>query len=180
MSLPTPPISSLTSSDVLKEGDEKIAKSNFLSLHVVVFTVNHQTYAIESRFIKEIFIIKELTSLFDMPPHFKGVVNLRRRIVAVFDFSVFLQLLPVKSNAASLAILLTNHLREFAMIVETVDRTETIPIESLFFYPPGTKQACLKGEFTGHWILIDGETLIQDPHLLIEERVNQPFAQENE
>ncbi len=179
MSLPTP---HFLSQNILNEEEAKLAtplKFNSEPLHVVVFTINQQAYAIESRFIKEVFTIKELTPLFDMPPHFKGVVNLKRRIIAVFDLAIVLGLAPVKARTNSLAILLTNQLREFAIIIETVDRTETLPAESLSPYP-GISQKHIKGEFSGQLILIDGETLIEDPHLLIQERANQALAQEND
>ncbi len=163
----------------LQPTDSLTSQSDSDSLHVVVFTINQQPYAIESRFIKEVFIIKELTPLFDMPPHFKGAVNLKRRIIAVFDLAIVLGLAQVKAHANSLAILLTNQLREFAIIIETVDRTETLPVDSLSLYPD-IRQKHLKGEFSGQLILIDGETLLEDAHLLIQERANQALAQEND
>lgn len=182
MSLPTPPSFpqlSGPSQAILKE--EKTALDNPLNpaspIHVLVFTVNQQSYAIESRFVKEVFTIKELTPLFDMPPHFKGVTNLRRRIVAVFDLAIFLQ---QPFQMSSLAILLTNQLHEFALIVEAVDRTENLSLESLSLYLSGIAHTHLKGEFPGQLIFIDGKALIDDPHLLIQERVNPKFSQENE
>lgn len=55
------------------------------ALAVVEFELAHERYAIESRYVREVFPLKELTPLPGAPAFIRGVIHFRGRMYAVLD-----------------------------------------------------------------------------------------------
>jgi purine-binding chemotaxis protein CheW len=54
-------------------------------LHIVGFRVGRETYGVPITSLREIVRVPEITAVPDAPEHVEGVINLRGKIVSVFD-----------------------------------------------------------------------------------------------
>src|ERR1700726_1698325 len=61
-------------------------------LDVLEFRLAQERYAIETRYVREVHPLKDLTPLPCTPPFVLGIVNVRGRIVPVFDLKKFFDL----------------------------------------------------------------------------------------
>ena len=62
---------------------------------VVEFNLAQELYAIEAIYVREVYHYKELTPLPNLPSFVKGIINVRRQIIALLDLRVFFDL-PVQ------------------------------------------------------------------------------------
>lgn len=51
----------------------------------LTFTIGSVSYGIEMQYIREIVGLQDITSTPDMPDHYKGIINLRGKIIPVMD-----------------------------------------------------------------------------------------------
>src|SRR5688572_7065199 len=61
-------------------------------LHVLEFRLAQERYAIETRYVREVYPLKDLTPLPCTPPFVLGIVNVRGRILPVVDLKKFFDL----------------------------------------------------------------------------------------
>src|SRR4051794_13858537 len=61
-------------------------------LEILEFTLASERYAVENRYVLEVAPLKELTPLPCTPPFVRGIVNVRGRILPVFDLKMFFDL----------------------------------------------------------------------------------------
>ena len=62
------------------EEEEDTQENKFLT-----FIIGKEDYGIEIRHVTEIIGIQNITEVPDMPPHVKGVINLRGKVIPVMD-----------------------------------------------------------------------------------------------
>jgi purine-binding chemotaxis protein CheW len=62
------------------------------SLEILEFALANERYAVETRFVDEVQHLHALTTLPGTPPFVRGVVNLRGRILPVYDLKKFFAL----------------------------------------------------------------------------------------
>lgn len=143
------------------------------TIDVVTFYLNDEKYAIESIYIKEIFPIKEVTPLPGLPPLVYGIINFRRKIISLVNLKILLQL-PIKEHVLEKALILEGVNQEFAVMIDQLDETKSISIETLQTSLPtlsGPQQDFLKGMTLDQLSLLDGEKLLNDKRLIIQEIV---------
>ena len=99
---------------------------------VVVFELASQTFAIESRAVREAMSSREVTPLPGLPITVRGLANVRSRVVPVFDLRPLLELPPDgEADAANLLLLSAGPTRddataanretgEFAVVIDRV------------------------------------------------------------
>src|SRR4029077_20843283 len=61
-------------------------------LEVLEFRLAQESYAIETRYVREVYPLKDLTPLPCTPPFVLGIVNVRGRILPVIDLKKFFDL----------------------------------------------------------------------------------------
>src|SRR5687768_2140813 len=62
------------------------------SLEVLEFRLAQERYALETRYVREVYPLKDLTRLPCTPPFVLGIVNVRGRITPVIDIKKFFDL----------------------------------------------------------------------------------------
>ncbi|MDD2389785.1 MAG: chemotaxis protein CheW [Desulfobacterales bacterium] len=61
-------------------------------LEALAFLLAHETYAIETRFIREVYPLTELTPLPCTPDYIFGIINIRGQILTILDIKKFIDL----------------------------------------------------------------------------------------
>ncbi|HLP58214.1 MAG TPA: chemotaxis protein CheW, partial [Candidatus Deferrimicrobium sp.] len=77
-------------------------------LEVVEFRLANENYALECRYIREVFFLKSLTPIPGAPDFVLGILNLRGQIVSVIDLAKFFELPAQGLNEPMWVIVLEN------------------------------------------------------------------------
>lgn len=163
--------------EILKERALKLAKSKTVSfrnenaLEALLFNLAGGIYAIESKFIKEVHRLKDLTPLPSTPAHILGLVNIRRKIVTLVDLQILFGL-PKQDTAEEKKILVVaKDDIEFAILIDELLGVNSISLQDIeFSLSEFTEQgeAYLKGVTTNGIAILDGDKLIRSPKLIVD------------
>src|SRR5688500_18219963 len=107
--------------EVLKSRADKLAKQPIEtatlneSIEAVLFQLATETYAIEMRYVREVHILKDFTSLPCVPAFVFGLMNVRRQILSVIDLRVLFGLPLSQQGKEEKVIILEGDQRTFAI-----------------------------------------------------------------
>jgi purine-binding chemotaxis protein CheW len=145
------------------------------TIHLVLFQLAHETYALESRFVREVYVPKEVRPLPCTPPFILGIANVRGQILSVTDLK---QVFHLPNQALTplqrILVLQTEHM-EFGILVDAVLSVRQVHVSELQSPLPtltGLRQVLLKGITHDQVIVLDGEKLLASDELLIQEEVD--------
>ena len=140
-------------------------------LDVVEFLLAHERYAIESRFVAEVFPFGDITPVPGTPAFVVGIVNFRGNVLSVIDLKFFFQL-PIKGlNDRNRAIVLRSDSMEFGVLVDAMRGTRRIAQDSLQEALPtlsGIREKYLKGITADGMVVLDGAKLLTDAALVVQ------------
>jgi purine-binding chemotaxis protein CheW len=91
------------------------------SLSVLAFTLAGESYGVEIAYIREVCQLKDLTPLPGLPPSVAGVMNLRGRILAVFDLRRFFELPARGITELNRVIVLGKDGDELGLLADAID-----------------------------------------------------------
>lgn len=60
-------------------------QEDMLQGRYLLFAISHEVYGIEIKYVTEIIGMQPISTLPEAPPHIKGVINLRGKIIPVID-----------------------------------------------------------------------------------------------
>ncbi len=135
------------------------------SLEVLLFSLAAETYAVETRFVREVARFGEFASVPLAPPTLIGVTNLRGEVLPVFDLRPLLGVPRNRLTDLARVIVLEREGDAFAVLadqaldVERVPRSAVLPPTAL---PPGMERAIVLGVTAQAVIVLDGEALLRD------------------
>ena len=133
-------------------------------LDVVGFQLAHERYAIESRFVAEVFPFTDITPLPGTPAFVVGIVNFRGSVLSVIDLKFFFQL-PMKGlNDRNRAIVLRSANMDGTRRIVQENLQEALPTLS------GIREKYLKGVTPDGVVVLDGGKLLSDDALVVRDR----------
>jgi purine-binding chemotaxis protein CheW len=142
------------------------------TIEVTVFSIAREEYAIESRFLREVLRLADMTPVPGLPEPLAGVTNLRGEILAVFDLR---RLFGIASSGIAdlprLIVLGAEH-AELGVLVESVREIRRVAERELSPLPLGVGGAVrdlAHGVTLDGTLVLDGERLLADPRLTVEE-----------
>jgi purine-binding chemotaxis protein CheW len=157
---------------LLAQEEEKILDHD--SISVVEFMLASEHYGIESSFVREVLQIRELTHLPGTPPFLLGIINIRGEICSVIDLKKFFSLPDRGLPEFNKVIVIQNETMKFGIVVDSVVGTRQILRMSLKPPPPtftGIRADYVKGVASGPVIVLDGERILEDRNLIVNEQV---------
>jgi purine-binding chemotaxis protein CheW len=89
-------------------------------LHLVVFRLDREEYALPIELVREVVRVADITRVPHAPPHIRGVMNLRGRILPVVETRSRLGLTPAQLTAASRVVVVEIGKRTVGMLVDGV------------------------------------------------------------
>ncbi len=101
----------------------------------VAFTVAHEEFLIEILRISEILGMQPITRVPRVPPHIRGVINLRGRIVPVMSLR---RMLPMKvdgANETCIVVVQANNVRA-GLLVDRVGEIMPVDEDDIEYSPP--------------------------------------------
>jgi purine-binding chemotaxis protein CheW len=138
------------------------------------FRLAQEHYALETRFVREVQPLRDLTRL-PCTPHFVlGIVNIRGRIVPVLDLRKFLDL-PEKGLAdLHCVILVQSGDIELGLLADVIVGIRPLPIRSLeaaLSTLAGVRADFIIGVTDERLIVLNLKNILSDPKILVHEEV---------
>lgn len=143
-------------------------------LEVVEFLLAHETYAIESRHVREIFPLENLTPLPGTPVFVLGIINMRGEILSVIDIKKFFELPDKGLTDLNKVIVLQSENMLFGILADTITGTRQIPLTAIQPSLPtltGIREEYLKGVTAERTVVLDAEKLLADEKITVQEQV---------
>jgi purine-binding chemotaxis protein CheW len=143
-------------------------------LYVVEFRLAQERYAIETRYVREVYPLKDLTPLPCTPPFVRGIVNVRGRILPVLDLKKFFDLPEQGLTDLHRIILLDGNDLELGLLVDATVGVRSVPGDSLQPSLPtltGIRSEYLKGVAAGHLVVLDVARILADQNIIVHEDV---------
>ncbi len=159
---------------IAKEPEERMATSD--SFEIIKFTLADETYGIDSAFVREVYPMKDFTSLPGVPPFILGIINVRGQILPVVDLKKFFNLPEKGSGELKRVIILRDERMEFGILTDTVIGTKVIYSDEVLPVPSmvtGIGEEYLKGVTKESLIVLNAEKLLADKNIVVNDVVSQ-------
>lgn len=139
----------------------------------ISFTLAGETYAIASSFVREVFHMKDFTTIPGVPPYIFSLINVRGQILPVVDMKVFFNLPSKGFGEFNKVIILSSPNMEFGILADVVIGTILISDEEILQVPhtiTGIAQKYLSGVTRENLIFLNGEALLTGEGLIIDDK----------
>lgn len=143
-------------------------------IEVLIFQLANETYAVETRYVREVYPLKDLTPLPCTPPFVLGIVNVRGRILPVLDLKKFFALPEKGLTDLHRIILVEGNGLQFGLLADVVGGARSIPTDSLQSSLPtltGVRSEYLKGVTAERLVVLDLARILADPKIIVHEEV---------
>jgi purine-binding chemotaxis protein CheW len=164
---------------VLRERAERIARRDDEAaasdrLEVLVFRLLSESYAVETRYIREVLPLRNLAALPCTPAFYLGLINIRGELCPVIDLRrLFNQ--PNKGVAnASRIIVLSDGRLEVGIVADSIEGAQALPEDSLrplAGVSVTIHEEFLRGCVPDNVVVIDAARLLAHPRLIVNEQV---------
>jgi purine-binding chemotaxis protein CheW len=140
------------------------------SLHVVEFLLAPERYAVETRYVREVWPLRGFTPLPETPPFILGVVSVRGRIQSVVDIRKFFDLPAKGLTERNKVILLDDGRMDFGILADDICGVRSIPREALQESLPtltGIRGEYLRGVTDDRVVILDAERMLSDERMVV-------------
>lgn len=166
---------------ILKERAKRLSRSitdqdlKIEPIEIIPFTLGQEQFALETKYVKEIYPLKDYTSIPCAPNFLYGLTHVRRNILPIIDLKVFFSL-PNDDTIKKKLLIVGNQDVEFALLTDGFTGIKTVSKDELQITLPtltGIRQDFLKGLLIDGTVILDGEKLLTSPHLVIDESIEK-------
>jgi purine-binding chemotaxis protein CheW len=144
------------------------------TIEVVEFELAYEKYAFESRFIDEVYPLKDITPLPCTPPYVIGIINVRGQIISVIDIKKFFELPEKGLTNLNKVIILRSESMEFGILADLIIGTQLIAMSALQASLPtltGIRNEYLMGITPERMVVLDAAKLLADTSIVVQEQV---------
>lgn len=161
---------------ILKNRARALAKeiekfdANLQFLEIIEFRLAWETYAVESKYIREIYPLKDFTPIPGTPAFVLGLANVRGQILSVIDLKKFFNLPEKGLGELNKIIVVRNELMEFGILADAITGARKIRPEDIQESPPtvsGIGAEYLKGVTKERMVVLDMEKILNDTKIIV-------------
>jgi purine-binding chemotaxis protein CheW len=149
-------------------------------IEILEFALAGERYAIDLRFVHEVYVLKELTPLPCTPDFVAGIVAVRGRILSVIDLKKFFGLPDKRLTDLNKIIVLrelykhTAETMEFGLLADHIVGVRELPLAEM--QPPlptlaGVRADYLKGVTVERLAVLDARKLLEDETIVVAQEV---------
>jgi purine-binding chemotaxis protein CheW len=154
--------------------EPKQAESTQNYIEIVEFSLSQEIYGIESAFVREVYPLKDLTSLPGTPSFVLGIINVRGQILSVIDLKKFFNLPEKGLGNLNKVIILHNDMMEFGILADAILGTRPVQLTAIQPAPvalTGSGAEYLKGVAQESVVIIDVEKILGDEKIIVRQEV---------
>jgi purine-binding chemotaxis protein CheW len=158
--------------ELAREAEEK--EKDETHLEVMEFLLANERYALELDFIREIYPLKEFTSLPCTPDFVLGIINIRGQILSIIDLKKFFGLPEKGFTDLDRILILRSDEKEFGILADEIVGVQSIPISNIQPSLPtlsGIRDKYLKGVTGDRIVVLNGERILSDPDIVVHEEM---------
>jgi purine-binding chemotaxis protein CheW len=142
------------------------------SLEVVAFMLGQEKYGVETRYVREVCPMNELTPLPGTPPFVLGIVNVRGQVLSVIDIGKLFDLPQRGVSDLDRIILLRNGEMELGILGNTILGVFQVPVDEVqptLATLTGIRREYLKGVTRDRMAILDAARLLSDESIIVRE-----------
>lgn len=148
---------------------DSVASSSEM-LELLEFRLASECYAVETRFVGEVQPLRDLTPLPGTPPFVRGIVNLRGRVLPVYDLKKFFALPEQGLTDLHRILVVEDGGLEIGLLADVVVGVRAMPVTALS--PPlptlsAIAAEYLKGISEERLVVLDAGRLLSDPRIVV-------------
>jgi len=143
-------------------------------IEIVEFLLAHERYGLESRYVREVYPLKEYTPIPCTPPFVLGIVNVRGEILSIIDVRKFFDLPGQGLGDLNKVIILSSGEMEYGILADAVAGVRTVAVEALRPPPPtftGLRREYLRGVAPHGIAILDAGKMLSDTRIIVNEFV---------
>ncbi len=143
-------------------------------IDILEFTINNDNYAVESKFIEEVYLIKDITEIPFTPNYIIGVISVRGNIFSVIDIKRLFNQQSQEVKNKSKAIILKNNDMEFALLSESVigiTKLKRNDIQARPFTLTGLQTEYILGMTNDKLVILDADKMLSDKKMIINQEI---------
>jgi len=165
---------------ILKARAQKLAEKTIVEenkkgiIEVLEFKLGQERYAVESHYVREVYPLKEVTSLPSVPSFILGVINVRRKIITIIDLRKLFELPSGENPSNEKTIIIEHDGYEFGLLAEEIIGLKHIALDELEHNFPtltGVRQEFLEGITPNGLTILKGDKLLKESSLFVREIV---------
>jgi purine-binding chemotaxis protein CheW len=145
-------------------------------LELLEFQLAQECYALETRWVREVSNFKDLTPLPCCPSFVLGIVNMRGRILPVFDLKKFFGLPEKGITDLHRIVFVGGNNLELGLLADTIVGVRSVPASDLQATLPtlgGIRGDYLKGVTAERLVVLDMARILADPKIIVHEEVEE-------
>ena len=139
-------------------------------IEVVEFMLAEEKYAIELKFVREVYPLKQITPLPGTPAFICGIINVRGEIVSVVDLKKLFELPDTQAKSGMHVVIAAIDEMEFGILADHIlGETKIVETAIQKSLPTltGIREKYLKGVADGCITVLDGGRLLTDKSLYV-------------
>ena len=144
-------------------------------IEVVEFVLAYERYAVETRYVREVHPLENLTPLPCTPAFVLGIVNVRGEILSVIDLKKFFELPEKGLTDLDKVIVLELENMRFGILADAVPGVRLVPVDEIQPTLPtltAVREAYLKGVTAERMVILDADKLLRDERIIVLEQVD--------
>jgi purine-binding chemotaxis protein CheW len=144
-------------------------------IEVVEFVLAYERYALETRYVREVCPLENLTPLPCTPAFVLGIVNVRGEILSVIDLKKFFELPEKGLTDLNKVIVLETENMLFGILADAVPGVRRVPVDEIQPSLPtltGVREAYLRGVTAERMVILDADKLLADERIIVLEQVD--------
>ena len=141
-------------------------------LEVLSFLLGQEKYGVETRYVREVCPLNELTLLPGTPPFVLGIVNVRGRVLSVIDIRKLFDLPQKGVGDLDRIIILHHEGMELGLLGNSIIGVGKVPVDELQPSLPtltGLRGALLKAVTRDRMAILDAARLLCDDRIIVRE-----------
>ncbi len=146
--LPNPAPAPASTPGVFEFADQLTAKAAAVQapvpaaqLHLITFRLDGESFALPVETVREVIRVGDITRVPQSPPHIRGVINLRGRILPVVEIRTRLGLAPLVPRSTARIIVAEVRGRVLGLLVDSVAQVQKVPADRVVAAPDEVKSA---------------------------------------
>ena len=144
-------------------------------LEVIAFGLAGETYALETRYVREVHPLKGLTPIPCTPSFVLGVINIRGELCPVIELKRLFDLPGNALTNATRAIVVKDARMEFGILADTIIDVRQVPLSAIHPMPsvaPGIAGGFMRGITPDHITILDARRILEHRGLVVDEMVS--------
>ncbi|MDQ7024254.1 MAG: chemotaxis protein CheW [Anaerolineae bacterium] len=131
--------------------------------HVLTFQLGKERYAIDVAHVRGVRPVGSITRVPSIPNFYRGVINMRGRILTVLDLRYFFNIGTDKSDMPSELVIAETEDLQLAILAHYIEEVTTIPRETV----AAVDMKYARGVTAERLVILDIQTLFSDDRLII-------------